>query len=78
MYEEGSPRNKSRPDTLRPRKLMRPNLIFIIEHALAEVQPYGEIHLVVERGRVRYVRIIKSEKVDSAPESGDETEFPGD
>ncbi|MCL4488750.1 MAG: hypothetical protein M1570_11565 [Chloroflexi bacterium] len=78
MYEDRPPRNKVGQDTLGPHKLLRPNLIFIIEHALKEVKPYGEIHLVVERGRVRLVRIVKSEQVDNAVSSRGKPELPGD
>ncbi len=45
-------------------KYLRLRDIAVIEEALAKVTPFGEVHLVVERGRLRFVRTIKSEAVD--------------
>ena len=36
-----------------------------IEDALKKVGPFGEVHLVVEKGRIRFVRTLKSEAVES-------------
>jgi len=44
--------------------LLRPHDIEFIENALRKVGAFGEVHLVVEHGRIRYVRTIKSEAVD--------------
>jgi hypothetical protein len=44
--------------------LLRPSDIEFIEKALRQVAPFGEVHLVVERGRIRFVRTIKSEPID--------------
>lgn len=49
-----------RPDL----KYLRPQDVAMIEEALAKVAPFGEVHLVIERGRLRFVRTIKSEAVD--------------
>ncbi|MBI3914320.1 MAG: hypothetical protein HY327_09080 [Chloroflexi bacterium] len=35
-----------------------------IEEALKKVGAFGEVHLVVEKGRVRFVRTLKSEPID--------------
>ena len=45
-------------------KLLRPRDIAFIEDAMRKVGPFGEIHLVIERGRIRFVRMIKSEAID--------------
>jgi len=45
-------------------RLLRPHDIEFIENALRKVGAFGEVHLVVEHGRIRYVRTIKSEAVD--------------
>lgn len=45
--------------------LLQPRDVLLIEEALKKVAPFGEVHLVVERGRLRFVRTIKSEAIDS-------------
>ncbi|MBI5302417.1 MAG: hypothetical protein HY868_09780 [Chloroflexi bacterium] len=47
-----------------PTRLLRPRDIEFIENALRKIGAFGEVHLVVERGRIRYVRTIKSESID--------------
>lgn len=44
--------------------ILRQRDIEFIENALRRVGAFGEVHLVVERGRIRFVRTIKSEAVD--------------
>jgi hypothetical protein len=38
--------------------------IAVIEAALRKVSPFGEVHLIVERGHIRFVRTLKSEAID--------------
>lgn len=45
-------------------KFLRPHIIAVIEEALNQVGPFGEVQLVVEKGRLRYIRTIKSESLD--------------
>ncbi len=45
-------------------RVLRQRDIEFIENALRRVGAFGEVHLVVERGRIRFVRTIKSESVD--------------
>ncbi len=45
-------------------KFLRPAIIAMIEEALNQVGTFGEVHLVVEKGRLRYIRTIKSESLD--------------
>ena len=46
--------------------LLSANTIAVIEAALRKVSPFGEVHLIVERGHLRFVRNIKSEAIDHA------------
>jgi hypothetical protein len=47
-------------------KFLRPEVIAVIEEALNKVGPFGEVHLIIERGHLRFIRTIKSEAVDRA------------
>lgn len=40
-----------------------------IDKTLAEVGDYGEVHIIVERGQLRYINKIKSDKFDNQDES---------
>ncbi len=44
-------------------KFLRLHEVQAIEDALKQVGSFGEVHLVVEHGRLRYVRTLKSEPV---------------
>jgi hypothetical protein len=50
-------------------KFLRPEDIAVIEEALQKVGPFGEVHLVVENGRLRYLRTLRSESLDHADQS---------
>ena len=45
--------------------LLRSQDIAVIEQALKKVGAFGEVHLVIERGRLRFVRTLKSETVEA-------------
>ena len=45
-------------------KFLRPGVIAAIEHALVKVGAFGEVHLIVERGHLRFIRTIRSEAID--------------
>jgi hypothetical protein len=47
-------------------KFLRPGVIAAIEHALKSVGAFGEVHLIIERGRLRFIRTIISESIDRA------------
>lgn len=42
-----------------PDKALQPELITAIDAALGGVGPFGEVHLVIEDGRVRFIRTLK-------------------
>ena len=48
--------------------VLRPADISKIARALEKVGLYGEVHLVVEKGRLRYIRTVCSEAVLAAPD----------
>lgn len=50
-------------------RMLRPHEVAAIDQALGEVSPYGEVHLVVESGRLRYIRTVRSEAVVGAVEA---------
>lgn len=35
-----------------------------IEEALKKVGPFGEVHLMIEKGVIRFIRTLKSESLD--------------
>lgn len=47
-------------------KFLKPDVIVVIERALNNVGPFGEVQLVIEKGNLRYIRTIKSEPVEHA------------
>ena len=57
---------------------LRARQIAAIEEALKKVGPFGEVHLVVERGRIRFVRTIRSEPMDNSLDAQDKPSLPGD
>lgn len=46
--------------------LLTAHSIAVIEAALRKVGAFGEVHLIVERGHLRFVRTLKSEAIDSS------------
>ena len=44
-------------------KILQPGDLAAIDQALARIGMYGEVHLVVEKGRLRYIRTVRSEAV---------------
>ncbi len=45
-------------------KFLKPHVISVIEEALNGIGDFGEVHLVVEHGRLRFVRTLRSEALD--------------
>lgn len=44
----------------RPIKMLQTPQIELIENALQQIGDYGEVRLVVEKGRLRYIEVAKS------------------
>ncbi len=47
-------------------KMLQACDIAAIDRALGEIGPFGEVHLVVEDNRLRFIRTVRSEPVVSA------------
>jgi hypothetical protein len=41
-------------------KILQPCQVEIIEQALQQIGEYGEVRLIVEKGRLRYIEVAKS------------------
>ena len=41
-------------------KMLQPTQVDIIEQALQQIGDYGEVRLVVEKGKLRYIEVAKS------------------
>jgi len=50
-------------------KFLRPEDVIAIEEALQRIGPFGELHLVVENGCLRYLRTVRSEPLNSVEHS---------
>lgn len=50
--------------SLPERKFLRPNIIAAVEDALNRVGAFGEVHLIIESGHLRFIRTIRSEAID--------------
>jgi hypothetical protein len=44
-------------------EFMTPHLVQRLETALGSVGPFGEVRLVVLKGRVRFIEIVRSESI---------------
>lgn len=44
----------------RSTKMLQTSQIELIENALQQIGDYGEVRLVVEKGRLRYIEVAKS------------------
>jgi hypothetical protein len=51
-------------------QFITPQLAHRLEAALSSVGAYGEVRLVVFKGRVRFIEIMRSESVGRRPETG--------
>jgi hypothetical protein len=52
-------------------QFMTPNLVQRLEAALGSVGAYGEVRLVVLKGRVRFIEIMRSESIGRRAEAED-------
>lgn len=48
-----------------PLAVLTPEQISRVDQALARVGQFGEVRLIVQRGRLRFVQILRSEDVDN-------------
>lgn len=53
-----------------PATLLNSHLIRQIDEALQEVGAFGEVRLVVIKGRLRFIQIVRSEAIDGATIEG--------
>ncbi|MBI4787120.1 MAG: hypothetical protein HY782_08760 [Chloroflexi bacterium] len=44
-------------------KVLQPRDIAAIDEALGQIGNYGEVHLVIENGRLRFIRTVRSEAI---------------
>ncbi|RMD61716.1 hypothetical protein D6833_07875 [Candidatus Parcubacteria bacterium] len=49
-----------------PLHILNPALIEQVEHALKQVGSFGEVRLVVVKGRLRFIQVMQSQAVDSS------------
>ena len=61
---ENEKANSANPSLL---KILKPFDVAAIDEALGQIGLYGEVHLVVENGRLRFIRTVRSEAVGGAP-----------
>lgn len=61
MNEREVPGNTQLPNDLRLVKLTREH-IQRLDELLAEIGDYGELHIIIEHGDLRYVNEVKSHK----------------
>lgn len=59
-----SPKILSLP-TDRPLKCLSLSQMYAIDEALAAIGPFGEVRLVKNRGRLRFIQTVRSEDVDA-------------
>ena len=48
---------------------MTPDLMRCTEAALGSVGAFGEVRLIVEKGRVRFIEVVHSESLDPYPDT---------
>lgn len=52
-------------------RFMTPDLVRRTEAALGSVGAFGEVRLIVEKGRVRFIEVVHSESLDRYPDTGE-------
>jgi hypothetical protein len=61
MTDQDTPNKQPLPASLRLLKLT-PEQIKQIDEVLIEVGEYGEVHIIVQRGELRYINKVESHK----------------
>ena len=56
-------------DTADRTRFMTPDLVRRTEAALGSVGAFGEVRLIVEKGRVRFIQVVHSESLDRHPDT---------
>ena len=51
---------RANPSSLESSSLLSPAQLAAIMNALQQVGSYGEVHLVISDGRLRFIRIVRS------------------
>jgi hypothetical protein len=46
-------------------RFITPLLLLQVEEALVRVSPFGEVRLVVQRGRLRFIEVMESHSVET-------------
>ncbi len=65
--------SQSKPDTypnIRDLNNLRSHQIEMIDYAIGSVGEYGEVHLIIEKGRLRFLVTQKSYDVLKVPSEG--------
>jgi len=65
--------SQSKPKTnpnIRDLNYLRSHQIEMIDHAIGSVGEYGEVHLIIERGRLRFLVTQRSFDVLKVPSEG--------
>ncbi len=47
-------------------RFLTPQLVCQVEDALTRVSPFGEVRLVVQRGKLRFIEVVQSQAVDAS------------
>lgn len=68
MSEKREPKKHARLNVLKPGDIRN------IERALKKIGAFGQVELILEGGRLRFVRTIKSEAVIPPEQQGDSSE----
>ena len=50
-------------------RFMTPDLVRRTEAALGSVGAFGEVRLIIEKGRVRFIEVVHSESLDRCPDT---------
>lgn len=58
--EISDPANSKVPLNAAHPKMLQASQITLIEQALQQIGEFGEVHLVVEKGRLRFIELVKS------------------
>lgn len=58
--ENSNPTSQKAVSNSCPSKMLQAGQIELIEQALQQIGDFGEVRLVVEKGRLRYIEVAKS------------------
>ena len=52
-----------------PLRMLNPDLITKIDDALCQVGAFGEVGLIIVKGKLRFIKTVASESVDDLPQA---------